>query len=61
MNQADECHRKAEALATLAEMFPELRERYRAREQHWRRLEAQARDAANSPPGVRRRTPATVD
>jgi hypothetical protein len=43
MSDAQECHRKAEALATLAEMFPENAERYRAKEDHWRRLEAEAR------------------
>ena len=43
MSDAHECHRKAEALATLAEMFPENAERYRAKEDHWRRLEAEAR------------------
>lgn len=43
MNDPQECHRKAEALATLAEMFPEDAERYRAKEQHWRRLEMEAR------------------
>jgi hypothetical protein len=43
MNDPQECHRKAEALATLAEMFPEDAERYRTKEEHWRRLEIEAR------------------
>ena len=42
MHDPHECHRKAEALATLAVMFPENADRYRANEQHWRRLEAEA-------------------
>jgi hypothetical protein len=43
MHDAHDCHRKAEALATLAVMFPESAHRYRAKEQHWRDLEAEAR------------------
>jgi hypothetical protein len=43
MNDPHECHRKAEALATLAEMFPEDAERYRAKEEYWRQLEVEAR------------------
>jgi len=42
MHDLQECHKKAEALATLALMFPENADRYRAKEQHWRRLEAEA-------------------
>jgi hypothetical protein len=42
MNDALECHRKAEALATLAEMFPEHAERYRDKERHWRALATEA-------------------
>lgn len=42
MHDPHECHRRAEALATLAEMFPEDAVRYRARERHWRNLEMQA-------------------
>jgi hypothetical protein len=49
MHDAHECHRKAEALATLALMFPESAERYRAKEQHWRDLEAQAQRKARTP------------
>jgi hypothetical protein len=45
MNDPHVCHRKAEALAILAEMFPEDAERYRAKEEHWRRLEMKARAA----------------
>ena len=47
MHDPHECHNKAEALATLAMMFPENADRYRAKEQHWRALETQAwRDVA---------------
>jgi hypothetical protein len=47
MHDAHDCHRKAEALATLAVMFPESAHRYRAKEQHWRDLEAEARSGAS--------------
>jgi hypothetical protein len=44
MNDPDACHMKAEALATLALMFPESADRYRAKERYWRDLEeAEAR------------------
>ena len=43
MNDAQDFHKKAEALATLAEMFPERAEQYRAREAYWRGLEAKAK------------------
>jgi hypothetical protein len=46
MNDPDECHRKAEALATLALMFPEYADRYRAKERYWRDQQAQAERAA---------------
>jgi hypothetical protein len=46
MHDADECHKKAEALATLALMFPESAERYRAKERRWRDLEAEAQRKA---------------
>jgi len=49
MNDPKECHKKAEALATLALMFPESAERYRAKEQHWRDLAARARRDATTP------------
>lgn len=42
MHDAHECHRRAEALATLAEMFPEYAARYRDRERHWRDQETEA-------------------
>ena len=48
MNDAHECHKKAEALATLALMFPENAERYHAKEQHWRDLEAEALSKAGA-------------
>jgi hypothetical protein len=50
MHDPQDCHRKAEALATLAEMFPEDAERYRAKEEHWRRLEMESR--ASEPAGT---------
>jgi hypothetical protein len=46
MHDPHECHKKAEALVTLAMMFPESADRYRAKEQHWRALEAKARREA---------------
>lgn len=53
MHDAHDCHRKAEALATLAVMFPESAHRYRAKEQHWRDLEAEAQTRAS--PATKRR------
>jgi hypothetical protein len=49
MNDPDQCHKKAEALATLALMFPESADRYRAKEQHWRDREAEALRAGAKP------------
>jgi hypothetical protein len=49
MNYPHECRRKAEALATLALMFPESADRYRAKEQHWRDLAAAAQRNARPP------------
>jgi hypothetical protein len=46
MLDPQECHKKAEAVATLALMFPENADRYRAKEQHWRRLEAEAQSTS---------------
>jgi hypothetical protein len=54
MNDPHECHKKAEALATLALMFPESAERYRAKEQYWRDLEAEAQRAARAPLALNR-------
>jgi hypothetical protein len=57
MNDPDECHRKAEALATLALMFPEYADRYRAKERYWRDQQAQAERAlAKQASGLRRET-----
>lgn len=41
---AGECRRKAEALDTLAMMFPERADAYRKAERKWRDLEAKAAD-----------------
>jgi hypothetical protein len=41
MHTAQDCHRKAEALATLAMMFPEKADAYREAERRWRELEEQ--------------------
>jgi hypothetical protein len=54
-----DCYRKAEALATLAEMFPENAERYRAKENHWRRLEAAARAPKRTDPATPRQAKQT--
>ena len=45
MHSAQECRDKAEALATLALMFPEKGDAYRDAEQRWRELEAKTIDA----------------
>jgi hypothetical protein len=45
---AQACHKKAEALAILAVMFPENAERYRAKEQYWRNLAAEAEREAEA-------------
>jgi hypothetical protein len=50
MNDPDDCHKKAEALATLALMFPESADRYRAKEQYWRDLEETERRQWRSHP-----------
>jgi len=50
----DECHRKAEALATLAVMFPEKADAYREAERRWRDLEHRA-VAAKPDPAARPR------
>jgi hypothetical protein len=44
MHSARECRDKADALATLALMFPEKAEAYRDAEQRWRELEAKTID-----------------
>jgi hypothetical protein len=48
MHDPRECHKRAEALATLAMMFPENADRYRVKEQYWRGLEAEARSKADT-------------
>ncbi len=45
MHCAQECRDKAEALATLALMFPEKGEAYRDAERRWRVMEAKTADA----------------
>jgi hypothetical protein len=45
MHSARECRDKAEALATLALMFPEKGDAYRDAERRWRDLEAKTADA----------------
>jgi hypothetical protein len=42
MYDAHDCHDRAEALATLALMYPEDAERYREKERRWRDLETRA-------------------
>ena len=44
MHSARECRDKADALATLALMFPEKSDAYRDAEQRWRELEAKTID-----------------
>jgi hypothetical protein len=44
IHSEQDCHKKAEALATLAMMFPERADAYREAERRWRDLEAKAAD-----------------
>jgi hypothetical protein len=44
MHSAQECRDKADALATLALMFPEKAAAYRDAERRWRELEAKTID-----------------